>query len=541
MFIPKIDKMDFDPLYYPFPSRRNLIFAKRGMVATSQPLAAQAGLQILRKGGNAIDAALATASTLTVVEPTSNGIGGDAFALIWTDGKLHGLNSSGPAPANISIDKVREMGFEKMPKFGWPAVTVPGIPGAWAELSERFGSLTLEEVLEPAAVYAKRGYPVSPTVGKSWRMAYEYYSTQDGKEFRPWLDIFAPKGRAPNIGEIWRCPELGKTLDEIAESGASSFYKGCLAEEIDEFSKKFKGFLTKKDLSKFSPQWVKPLCTEYHGKKVWELPPNGQGMIVLMALNILRELEFSHKDPVEIYHHLIESMKLAMIDGRAEITDPDFMVTDTDKLLSKEYAIEKRDHIGKRAIRPSTDVPEDGGTVYLATADDDGNMVSYIQSNFMGFGSGIVVPSTGISLQNRGCGFSLDTDHVNSLAPKKRSFHTIIPGFLTDDEVPIGPFGVMGGDMQPQGHLQVMFNALELDLNPQAALDAPRWRWMHGKEVHVENSFPGHIARGLKRKGHHIKSSLNISGFGRGQIIWDIDGTLIGGSEPRADGQAVGF
>ncbi len=533
--------MNFDPLYYPYPSRRKLVFAKRGMVATTQPLAAQAGLKILQKGGNAMDAAVAAASTLTVVEPTSNGIGGDAFALIWTKGKLRGLNSSGPAPADISIEKVRAMGFEEMPKFGWPAVTVPGIPGAWTELSERFGSLALEEVLEPAATYAKKGYPVSPTVGNGWATAYEYYRVREGKEFRPWLDTFGPEGRAPKIGEIWRCPELGETLSEIAESGASSFYKGRLADLIDEFSNEFGGFLKKEDLSNFSPEWVKPLCVEYHGKKVWELPPNGQGIIVLMALNILKELEFSHKDPIEIYHNLIESMKLAMSHGRAEITDPDFMVTDTDKLLSKEYATDKRNHIGKRATLPSAGVPEEGGTVYLATADDDGNMVSYIQSNYMGFGSGIVVPCTGISLQNRGCGFSLDHEDVNSLAPKKRSFHTIIPGFLTDDEGPIGPFGVMGGDMQPQGHLQVLFNTLELNLNPQAALDAPRWRWMQGREVRVESSFPGHIARGLKRKGHDIKQSLNVSGFGRGQIIWNIDGTLVAGSEPRADGQAVGF
>ncbi len=532
----RVDKMKFDPFCYPYPSRRNLVYARRGMVATSQPLAAQAGLKILQKGGNAVDAAVAAASALTVVEPTSNGIGGDAFAILWSEGKLHGLNSSGPAPAGISLEKVREMGYHDMPRYGWLPVTVPGIPGAWAELSKRYGVLPLEEVLEPAVTYAREGYPVSPTVGGGWRLAHDHYSKLKGREFEPWFRTFAPQGRPPGIGEVWSCPEMGKTLVKIAESSGESFYKGELAQAMDDFSRECGGFLTEDDLRNFSPRWVKPLCTDYHGKKVWELPPNCQGITVLMALNTIKEDEFPHKNPVETYHRLIESMKLAMTDAGANITDPEYMQPGWDTLLSHGHARERRGQIGEEALLPSPGAPPEGGTVYLATADDSGNMVSYIQSNYMGFGSGLVVPSTGISLQNRGCGFSLDPDHVNSLAPGKRTFHTIIPGFLTDDNGPVGPFGVMGGDMQPQGHLQVLFNILELGLNPQAALDAPRWRWLQGREVHVESSFPVHIARGLKRRGHEVRSSLNTSGFGRGQIIWNLDGTLIGASEPRADG-----
>ncbi|HWJ02576.1 MAG TPA: gamma-glutamyltransferase family protein [Verrucomicrobiae bacterium] len=530
--------MNFDALYHPYSSQRTTTYARNGMVATSQPLAAQAGLEILKKGGNAIDAAIATAACLTVVEPTSNGIGGDAFALVWTKGELHGLNASGHAPANISLEAVKRLGHDEMPKYGWIPVTVPGAPGAWQELSRRFGKLSLAEVLEPAISYAEQGFPVSPTVGKFWQRAFVNFSESlKGEEFGSWFKTFAPKGRAPQIGEIWSSPDHAHTLKMIGASNAEAFYRGELADKIDRFAQKYDGFLSKKDLADYKPQWVTPIKVNYRGYDVWEIPPNGHGLVALLALNILQGFDFHTDNPVDRYHKQIEATKLAFADGLKYIADPGSMDVRVEDLLSEGYAAERRKLIGHEALRPTAGEPPKGGTVYLATADGEGNMVSFIQSNYMGFGSGLVVPGTGISLHNRGNNFSLDPAHANCLAPGKKPYHTIIPGFLTKDGRPIGPFGVMGGFMQPQGHIQVIMNTIDFALNPQAALDAPRWQWKRDKVVEVEHNFPQHLAQALAARGHQVNYALGSDGFGRGQIIWHTEeGVLAGGTEPRADG-----
>ncbi|MCL6443527.1 MAG: gamma-glutamyltransferase family protein [Alicyclobacillus sp.] len=535
--------MDFDPLHHPFPSRRMTVYARNGMVATSQPLAAQAGLEVLRRGGNAIDAAIATAAALTVVEPTSNGIGSDAFAIVWHQGRMYGLNSSGPAPASISIEAVTRTGAAEMPRHGWTPVTVPGAPAAWAALSERFGKLPLIDALTPAIQYAEGGYPISPVLGKYWAGAYQTYQRLfSGPLFQPWFDTFAPNGRAPRIGEIWRSPGHTNTLRAIGETNARAFYEGDLADQIDAFSRAHGGFLRKEDLAAFQPAWVDPIHVCYRGYDVWEIPPNGQGIVALMALNILSGFDFVEQGSAETLHLQLEAIKLAFADGKQFITDPDHMRVRIEDLLSPAYGDERRKLIGTSAIAPEPGRPPGGGTVYLATADAEGNMVSFIQSNYMGFGSGVVIPGTGISLQNRGHTFSLDPQSANSLAPGKRTYHTIIPGFLTKDGVPVGPFGVMGGYMQPQGHVQVIMNTVDFGLNPQAALDAPRWQWIEGKQVDVER-FPEHVVQALIRKGHQLRIATDAGGFGRGQIIWrdPVSGVLAGGTEPRTDGSIAAY
>lgn len=535
--------MNFDSLHYPYPSMRTAVYAKNGMVATAHPLAAQAGLDILKSGGNAIDAAIATAACLTVVEPTSNGIGSDAFAIVWTKGKLHGMNSSGPSPRSISGEELIKKGFTSMPRFGLIPVTVSGAPGAWAGLSKKFGKLPLTKVLEPAIKYAEEGYPVSPTVAYYWDLAFKTYSKfLKGEEFKYWFETFAANGRAPIPGEIWSSKGHAKTLREIAETNGESFYRGNIAEKIDEFSKKYNGYIRKEDLADFEPLWVDPIKVNYRGYDVWELPPNGQGLVALMALNILKEFDFTEKDTVYTYHRQMEAIKLAFEDCGRCITDPGKMKEKVEDLLSDSYAEERRRLIGNTAYTPAELEPSKGGTVYLAAADGEGNMISYIQSNYMGFGSGIVIPGTGISLQNRGNNFSLNPDHCNYLEPSKRTYHTIIPGFLTKNDIAVGPFGVMGGFMQPQGHLQVVMNTIDFNLNPQAALDAPRWQWIKGKEIEIEHSFPKHIAESLSGMGHNIKYTLSSGGYGRGEIIWrDSNGVLCGGTEPRADGSIASY
>ncbi|PLT28955.1 gamma-glutamyltransferase [Peribacillus deserti] len=529
----------YESLSYPYSSQRMETIGRRGMVATSQPLAAQAGLDILKKGGNAIDAAIATAACLTVVEPTSNGIGGDAFAIVWTKGELYGLNASGSAPQTISAEAVKNLGHEQMPKFGLVPVTVPGAPGAWAALSKRFGKLPLKEVLEPAIQYAENGFPISPVLGKYWKRAFEIFKDRfKGKEYENWFKTFTPEGRAPEIGEIWKSPDHAASLREIGETNAESFYRGDIAEKIDAFSREHGGFIRKEDLAGFEPEWVNPIGVNYRGYDVWEIPPNGQGLVALMALNVLKGYEFSEKDSVDTYHKQIEAMKLAFIDGKKYITQQDKMSVTVERLLSEEYAKQRRNLIGEKALTPEPGTPPKGGTVYLSAADEEGNMISFIQSNYMGFGSGIVIPGTGIALQNRGADFSLDPEHENRIEPGKKTYHTIIPGFLTKDGKPVGPFGVMGGYMQPQGHVQVIMNTIDFQLNPQAALDAPRWQWIEGKTIEVERSLPQHIVEALIRKGHDIKVAADTGGFGRGQIIWrnPDNGVLHGGTEPRTDG-----
>jgi gamma-glutamyltranspeptidase/glutathione hydrolase len=533
--------MKFDAQIYKYPSRRQVVYGRKGMVATSQPLAAQAGLDMLKHGGNAIDAAIAVAACLTVVEPTSNGIGGDAFALVWNNGKLYGLNSSGPAPLGISIEKLKRKGYKKIPRHGWCPVTVPGVPKAWAELSKKFGKLPFTKVLEPAIEYAESGFPVSPIVGQSWQKVFENYKENlKGEEFKCWFDTFAPKGRAPYIGEIWCSPDHSDTLRKIAETNGQAFYKGELAEKIDKFSKKYGGYIRKEDLEAFEPKWVEPISINYRGYDVWEIPPNGQGLVALLTLNILKGFEFNEKENVETYHKQLEAIKLAFADGKKYITDIDKMKLKPEDILSDEYAEERRSLIRENAMMHRAGKPKSGGTVYLATADSEGNMVSYIQSNYRGFGSGLVVPQTGIALQNRGADFSLNPEDENCLEPGKRSYHTIIPGFLTKNGSAVGPFGVMGAYMQPQGHVQVVMNMIDFSLNPQEALDAPRWQWVKDNTIFIEPHFPMDIAKKLSRRGHDIQIQIENSSFGRGQIILrNEDGILIGGTEPRADG-AIG-
>lgn len=531
--------MNVDYLYHPYQCHRNTVIAKKGMVATSQPLAAQAGLEILKKGGNAIDAAIAAAAALTVVEPTSNGIGGDAFALVWVKGELHGLNASGPAPQSISIKAVKEQGHESIPAYGVLPITVPGAPSAWSELSKRFGKLPLSDVLAPAIRYAEEGYPISPVLGMYWSMAYlKFKELLQADEYQAWFDTFAPDGKPPAIGEMWSSQGHAQTLRSIAETHGESFYRGEIAEKIAGYIQKYNGYLSKEDLAAYKAEWVKPISVHYKGYDVWEIPPNGQGLVALMALNILKGFDVNEKETVDTYHKQIESMKLAYTDGKAFITEESEMPHTVEELLSEEYARMRRELIGETAIDPEPLKPPSGGTVYLAAADEEGNMVSFIQSNYMDFGSGIVIPGTGINLQNRGHDFSLDSAHPNSLQPGKKTYHTIIPGFLTKNNEAVGPFGVMGGYMQPQGHLQVLSNTIDYHLHPQAALDAARWQWMEGKKVMVEPGFPNHVAQALARRGHEIQVAIDTNNFGRGQIIWrnPDTGVLFGGTESRTDG-----
>lgn len=530
--------MNFDSTVYDNPSRRTVVYATRGMVATGQPLAAQAGLDILKKGGNAVDAAIATAATLTVVEPTSNGIGGDNFALVWMKEELHGLNSSGHAPQAISLPALKDRGLEEIPTHGLIPVTVPGVPGGWGELSVRFGKLPLTEVLAPAISYAEEGFPVSPTVASHWAGALRSYSQKlKGEVFRGWFDTFAPGGRTPKAGEIVRLPHHARTLGLIAKTNGEAFYRGELAEKIHAFSREHDGFLRDTDLAVYKPEWVKPLSVEYRGYNVWEIPPNGHGIVALLALNIVQGFDFTKSRTIEMVHRQIEAMKLAYVDGRKYVADPGSMQVTMEQLLSKDYAKKRRSLIGNEALQPWPGDPASGGTVYLATADGDGNMVSMIQSNYMGFGSGVVIPETGIALHNRGHNFTLEEGHGNMLAPGKKPYHTIIPGFLTKDGKAVGPFGVMGGFMQPQGHLQVIMNTLDFGMNPQAALDCQRWMWVKDKIVEVEPGFPEELALGLETRGHIIRRVEESTDFGRGQIIWRSDeGVLCGGTEPRTDG-----
>ena len=535
--------MNFDFQRYGYKSRRTVSFARNGMVATSSPLPAQTGLDVLRRGGNAVDAAVAMAAALTVIEPTSNGIGSDAFALVWTGGKLYGLNASGKAPMALTLEVMREKGFGAMPKRGWETVMVPGAPAAWAELSKRFGRLPFDELMEPAARYAEEGFPLPSYVAKLWNAANKDFSkTLTGEEFRGWFDTFVSDGVCPDSGDIWSCADMAATLRSIGKSRAESFYRGELAETIDAFSRKTGGYIRFEDMAACRPEWVEPITANYRGFDVYEIPPNGHGITVLMALNILRCFELGEeRDSADVYHKMIESLKLAFTDAKTYVADPAAMRTKTADLLSDEYAKKRRALIrSDKALTPTAGDPSCGGTVYLCTADGDGNMVSFIQSNYMGFGSGIVVPGTGISLQNRGANFSLDPESDNVLAPGKRSYHTIIPGFLAKDGVPMGPFGVMGGFMQPQGHLQVLVNTIDFHMNPQEALDAPRFQWTGGKTIQLEKSVSPEIAESLRELGHDIEIVEDSINMGRGEIIWRLEnGALAGASEPRCDGHVA--
>ena len=416
---------------------------------------------------------------------------------------------------------------------------VPGAVAGWAALSERFGKLPFAEVLQPAIEYAEKGYAVTPVISQLWKQGYDIFTKLEGDEFRPWEEMFAPKGHAPEPGEIWNSPEMAQTLRRIAETKGEAFYRGEYAEAIDAFSRKTGGWIRKEDMNAYAPRWVDPVHVNYRGTDVWEMPPNGDGMVVLMALAILNgmELDREHPDSEENFHKIIEALKLGYEDGLKHISDPRTMKASVDVLLSEKYAAGRRALIGEEAVLPTAGDPTSSGTIYLCTADSDGNMVSLIQSNFKGFGSGIVIPGTGISLQDRGFGFSLDPESPNVLAPSKQAFHTIIPGFLTKDGKALGPFGVMGGFMQPQGQLQVVTNLLDFGMNPQEALDRPRWQWIKEKRVELEPSVPEEIAKALAERGHDIVRNPDTLVFGRGQMILrGEDGVYVGATEPRADG-----
>ncbi|AWB09439.1 gamma-glutamyltransferase 2 [Thermodesulfobium acidiphilum] len=524
----------FDFQRYPYSSERHVCFAKNGMVLTTQPLASQAGLTALQKGGNAVDAALATAVALTVVEPTSCGIGGDCFAIVWKDSKLYALNSSGFAPSNINLDLLIKKGFKKMPRFGFEPITVPGVVWGWKELSSKFGKLKLSEVFAPAIDLALYGYPVSATISRLWENFYNAISLQRGDEFKYWFENFAKDG-PPKPASIFKNQSLAKTLEELALTNCKSFYDGRIAEKIVSFFKKYNGYITENDLRDFKGEWVEPLKLNYCGYDIVEMPPNSQGIVVLMALNILKHFDISRNSLY--FHRCIESIKLSFEEALSSVGDIKGMEKNVSELFNEEYGLSKARTISDEAYLPKIQSTYCGNTVYLCTADKDGNMVSYIQSNYMGFGSGIVIEDTAIAMHNRGSNFVLERKHPNCIAPKKRPYHTIIPGFILKDNNAIGPFGVMGAFMQPQGHVQVLVNMINFLDNPQAALDAPRFQWLGGKKVLFENKIDKIIVDDLARRGHDVEVTSDSINFGRGQIIIKLDNNVFaGGSEPRADG-----
>lgn len=524
----------------PYPSQRQPVMAAN-CVATSQPLAAQAGLEMLRKGGNAVDAAVATAAALTVVEPTSNGIGGDNFALIWMNGRLHGLNASGRAPRGLNRSDYD--GLDSVPLYGWEAVTTPGAVSGWAAAIEKFGSLPMTTVLEPAIRYARDGYLVSPEVARYWGYSDRRY--RGDAKFDAWRSTFLIDGRAPAPGERMRLPDHARTLERIAASNGRDFYEGQIAEAIDRAARDAGGALRLADLQAHAARWVDPINTDYRAYRLHEIPPNGQGITALIALGILRNFDLASLPPdsVESLHIQIEAMKLAFRDAHAHIADPEHMRVSADDLLDPDYLQSRAQLIERtRAQDFRHGAPKDGGTVLLTAADAQGNMVSWIQSNYTGFGSGMVAPGTGVALHNRGGCFVVEPGHPNDIGPGKLPYHTIIPAFVTKDGAPVMAYGVMGGYMQPQGHAQVMSRVVDHGQNPQAALDAPRWQVHDALRVSIEPGFRPEVYEGLKDLGHDLDPQDTWSAaFGRGQCIWRLDDGYVAASDLRADGQAVGF
>jgi len=548
------------------PLTRTPLYAPRGVAATSQPLAAAAGLNVLRTGGNAVDAAVATAIALTVVQPGSNDIGSDLFAIVWDGQRLHGLNASGRSPAALTRElvesyppehgappggsgRVRVRGGAQagtaraMPMFGWLPVTVPGAPAGWRDLHSRFGQVPFADLFTDAIAYAAGGYPVSPGVAQSWQRAAEFHAAlvHDDPALVEWGRVYTPGGRVPRAGEVFRNPDAARTLRLLAQSGSDEFYHGEIAAAMVAHAEATGGLLRKEDLAGHTSTWVDPIGVGYHGYDVWELPPNGQGLAALLALGILDGVDLAGAPAERRWHTQIEAMKLGFADTHAYVADPDQAPAPLAGLRSAGYLAGRRRLIGDNAGEPPPGDPARGGTVYLCTADADGMMVSLIQSNYVGFGSYVAVPGYGFGLQNRGAGFSLDPAHPNVVAPGKRPFHTIIPGFLTRAGQAVGPFGVMGGHMQPQGHVQLVTSTVDDGLDPQAALDLPRWYWHAGRTVTVEPEFPADAVAALAGRGHEI--TVDDSGvYGYGQAIWRLpEGGYVAGSEARADGQAAGY
>ncbi|MCJ2018808.1 gamma-glutamyltransferase family protein [Methylobacterium sp. E-065] len=528
-----------------YPSLRMPMFG-RNCVATSHALAAQAGIQMLQAGGNAVDAAIATAAAKTVTEPCSNGLGSDAFCILWDGKQLHGLNASGGAPAAWTRDYfLNKYGpAERPPMRGWDSVTVPGAVAAWVALSERFGRLPFADLMQPAIRIAERGYLAPVVVQQKWAAAarIEAITRQPG-----FSDFFLPKGRAPEVGELVTFPGAEKTLRLIGETKGEAFYRGEIAAAIAAHAQANGGAMTTADLAAYKPEWVTPTAQDYRGSTLHEIPPNGQGIAAQIALGILEHFDLADLpvDGPEAQHLQIEAMKLAFSDTYRYVADPRGMELTPEAMLDPAYLARRAKLIDRsRAQVFGPGKPPAGGTIYLTAADESGMMVSFIQSNFMGFGSGVVVPGWGISLQNRGYGFVLDPESPNVVAPGKRPFHTIIPGFLTRDGAPVMSFGVMGGNMQPQGHVQTLVRMLDHGQNPQAACDAPRWRVSEGLDINVESAMPSATVDRLKALGHRIEViEDSYQDFGAGQFIWRMGDPATEGyvaaSDPRRDGQAA--
>lgn len=532
---------------------RSEVIAEYGMAATSQPLATQVALDILKKGGNAIDAAIAANAVLGLVEPVSNGIGGDLFAIIWSaeKQKLFGLNASGRSPRSLKLDYFTSKGFEKIPAYGPLPVSVPGCVDGWFEMHDMFGLLPMEEVLEPAISYARNGFPVTEVISY-----YMKLGTANLKRYPNVADVFMPGGKSPEKGEIFKNPALASTLEKIAKGGRDEFYKGSIAQTISKFMKEQDGFLSYDDLARHRSEWVEPVSTNYRGYDVWELPPNGQGIAALQILNILeayniKEMGFGS---AEYIHHFIEAKKLAFEDRARYYADPLFYDVPVETLLSKEYAAERRELINpNRAARSyKAGKIEQGNTIYMTVADKDGNMVSLIQSNYRGMGSGMCPPGLGFILQDRGELFTLEEGHANVYAPGKRPFHTIIPSFITRDGKPWVSFGVMGGAMQPQGHAQIVINLIDFGMNLQEAGDAPRMRHVgssqptgetmtNGGTVNLESGIRWEVIQKLLQMGHKVQ--WDLGGYGGYQAIMKDHnkGVYFGASESRKDGQAAGY
>ena len=540
---------EFDPRSYAYPSRRNVVYARKAMACTSIPQGAQIGLDVMKAGGNAVDAAVAMAAAMPLLEPTSNGLGSDCFALVWVEAekKLYGLNASGVAPAALSAALVRELGHQTMPQAGWIPTMVPGAPAGWAELNRRFGTKPLPQLFAPAISAAREGVPVQVNLEPMWEEDARRIAAAMERDPSPhaywWERFMKPDGTPYRAGDVFRWEEYAQTLEELAATGCESYYRGPLMEQIVAFSRATGGYFCEDDFRNYKPEWVEPISTDYKGYTVYEIPPNGHGITVLMALNLLKGLKLSdQKDCADTYHKILESIKLAFADTRTYVADPRYMRTRVEDLLSEEYAARRRALISEQALTPEAGDPSCGGTIYLCTADPQGNMVSFIQSNYTTFGAGVAIPGTGISLQNRGANFSLDEGSDNCLAGGKRSYHTIIPGFLMRDGEAVGPFGVMGAFMQPQGHVLVVVNTVDYHMNPQEALDAPRIQWTGGKHIQLEREVPAHIAQDLARRGHEVEIVNSNLHMGRGQIIWKTEnGLYIGGTEPRCDGTVAAW
>ena len=529
-----------------YSSVRQPVFG-HNIVATSHPLAAQAGLRMLLAGGNAVDAAVATAAAMTIVEPVSNGLGSDAFCILWDGDRLHGLNASGPAPAVWTPDYFRaRYGADaaRPPMRGWDSVTVPGAVAGWVALSKRFGELPFADLMQPAIEIAERGYAVPVVVQQKWAVAAELLVGQPG-----YADTFMPRGRAPNVGERFRFESAAHALKLIAASEGETFYRGEIAAAAERHARANGGAMTAVDFAAYAPEWVTPLAKDYRGHTVHEIPPNGQGIAAQIALGILSHFDLAslQVDGAASQHMQIEAMKLAFADVYRFVAEPASMQVTPAQMLDDDYLASRAKLIDHRRAQDfGAGNPVKGGTIYLTTADESGMMVSFIQSNYMGFGSGVVVPGYGLSLQNRGHDFSLDAASPNVVAPGKRPFHTIIPAFLTKNGAPVMSFGVMGGDMQPQGHVQTLVRMLDYGQPPQAACDAPRWRFNHGLEVNIEAGMDQATVQGLADLGHRFNPiEDSYMAFGAGQFIWRLSDPeaegYVAASDPRRDGQAVAF